>query len=415
MSDFLELVTIDQAWKIIHAHVDKTVCAEVQIPVEESMGRICARQQLVQEDYPPFTRSSVDGYAVLANDTHGASHQQPILLKISSEIRMGKASHPLPGSGWTALIHTGGMLPENADAVIMIEETEHISVDEILIYKSVSVGENVIYQGEDVHLGDILLEKGKRITEMDAGALSTSGVSEVSVYSPVRVGILSMGDELIDPQAIPLTGQIRDINSIMLAGLSRKFGAEVAAMKRVMDQPEELLEALQSLKNTCDLVFITAGSSVSTRDYTAQVIQEFGKPGVLFHGIHIRPGKPTIFARCEDQVILGLPGNPVSAYVIAWLLGMPILKRLAGESPVKYPHPVEAILDTNISSQSGRADYIPVRLQDREGVCTATPIFFKSNLIFSLARSDGLMYIPEAAAGFSAGTRVKVFIHSQSY
>jgi molybdopterin molybdotransferase len=409
------LVTLEQAWKIIHAQVDNPVCAEELIPVEQSMGRICASQQFVQEDYPPFTRSSVDGYAVMASDTHGASHQQPILLKISSEIRMGQASSLLPGSGRTALIHTGGMMPENADAVIMIEETENISDDEILIYKSVSVRENVIYRGEDVHRGNILLEKGKRITEMDAGALSTSGVGEVSVYSPVRVGILSMGDELIDPQAIPLPGQIRDINSIMLAGLCRKFGGEVAGITRVRDQPKELLDVLKSFKNTCDLVFITAGSSVSTRDYTARVIQEFGKPGVLFHGIHIRPGKPTIFARCGDQVILGLPGNPVSAFVIAWLLGMPILKRLAGESPVTHPLPVDAILDTNVSSQSGRAEYIPVRLQDKEGISTATPIFFKSNLIFSLARADGLMYIPEAAAGISAGTRVKVFIHSLFY
>ncbi len=224
-----------------------------------------------------------------------------------------------------------------------------------------------------------------------------------------------MGDELIDPQEIPLPGQIRDINSIMLAGLCRKFGGNVVDSKRVCDQPQELLDALNSSKQSCDLIFITAGSSISTRDYTARVIQEFGKPGVLFHGIHIRPGKPTIFARCNEQIIIGLPGNPVSAFVIAWLLGMPILKRLSGEYPQRFPIPVEMILDTNVSSQAGRADYVPIKFLEKEGKWTATPIFFKSNLIFSLAHADGLMYIPEAAAGISAGSHVKVFIHSQFY
>ncbi len=163
MSDFLELVTIEKAWQIIQTHVDKPVCAEERIPVGQSIGRICASQQLVKEDYPPFTRSSVDGYAVIASDTYGAGAQQPMLLKIHSEIRMGQSSQPLPGQGWAALIHTGGMLPNNANAVVMIEETEHISDNEILIYKSVSAAENVIHQGKMSVLEMCCLRKGKEL------------------------------------------------------------------------------------------------------------------------------------------------------------------------------------------------------------------------------------------------------------
>ena len=414
MANYFELISLNQAREIITSQLLLELPAVENIPIEQSVGRICAETLYVSQPYPPFTRSAMDGYAVTASATQGAGINKPVRLFLTGEILMGKESGKLEDSTGAMLIHTGGMLPQNADAIVILEDTEAQSDGTILVYQAVSPGDNVILQGEDVKAGDVLLAQGKRITEADAATLASDGIVFVQVYEKVKIAIISIGDELISPEETPLPGQIRDINTTLLSLLCQRFSGEVYSHVRVRDDQAALEKALSATKPECRLVLITAGSSVSERDFTARVVGQFGAPGVLIHGIKIRPGKPTIFARCHDQLIFGLPGNPVSAYVIGWLLSIPVLRSLSGEKNIHPYIAVDAVLHTGVSSVKDREDFIPVIIDFETTPYTAIPVHFKSNLIFSLAHADGLLYIPDTTEYFSAGDRVKVYLHTQS-
>jgi len=409
MPEFLRLLTpkvaLDQFLQACPANVDRK--SEV-IPTSEALGRILAHAVIAKEPLPPFSRSTVDGYAVRASDTHGASPSLPAYLKLVGEIPMGEKAVAHINPTQAVSIHTGGMIPPGADAVVMIENTQLVKEDEIEVLKPVAEGENVLQLGEDVQVGETVIHSGRRLRPQEIGGLMALGVTEASVVSQPRVGILSTGDELISPWEVPLQGQIRDINSYTLSSLVQKTGGVPVVRGIVPDRYEDLLLAAKKARQEDDIVVITAGSSVSTHDQTAKVIQQLGVPGVLVHGISIRPGKPTILAVVDGVPFIGLPGNPVSALVVAGLFLVPVIRWLLGVQEEELKPQVQAKLTLNIASETGREDYLPVKLIQGEAGWLAEPVFGRSNLIFTLVRADGLVRIPPEATGLQADSLVYV-------
>ncbi len=408
MPEFLTLVTPGEALVILFNVLNPEVKSEI-VQTEQALGRVTTEDILSPQDLPDFKRSTVDGYAVLAKDTHGAGETLPAYLMIKDEVPMGDEPDFSLASQECALIHTGGMLPRDADAVVMVEDTQILESGEVEVFRAVAKGENVIEVGEDISAGDVVIPKGTRLRPAEIGGLMALGFTAVSTAIPPVIGILSSGDEIVSPSQKTKPGEVRDINSYTLAALIEDLGGDVVHYGIIADSRDEMLKALEKAQQECDHLIVTAGSSASTRDLTAEIMNTLGDPGVLVHGISIKPGKPTIFAVSGEKVMIGLPGNPVSALVIAIVLVSPIIEAYLGIRGSRPKPALSAELTVNISSQTGREDWIPVRvIRTPEGSFHAEPVFGRSNLIFILARSDGLIRIPAAATGLEAGTLVTV-------
>lgn len=440
MPEFLTLLPPDDARTLLLSHLSQPVIDSESIDVVSSLGRFTSSDIFAPHPLPDFPRTTVDGYAVRAKDTFGASDSLPAYLTLIGEVPMGDTPSFEIGAGQCALIHTGGMLPNGADAAVMVEYTqsinhadhkEHgeeqkeISVDsvrsvvkgfEIEIFKSVADGENVIRIGEDVAQNQLVIPKGTLIRPAEIGGLVALGFISINVAKKPRVGLISTGDEVIDPSQTPHPGQVRDINSYTLGALVEKSGGTAIRYGIFSDQFSVLKEAAAKALSECDVVIITAGSSASTRDMTADVIRILGEPGVLVHGINTRPGKPTILGVCNGKAVIGLPGNPVSALVNGYLFVVPVIEKLLGALP-KPKATLLAKLTVNLPSQTGREDWWPVKLHRPERSVVqsksdwqAEPIFGKSNLIFTLASADGLLRIHPDATGLSAGEMVEIIL-----
>jgi molybdopterin molybdotransferase len=409
MPEFIELLPPGKALSILMEHISAGADSEL-IETASALGRVTISPVLAPHPLPSFSRSTVDGFALQARDTYGASDSLPAYLKLIGEVPMGAEAGITVGNSQCALIHTGGMLPLGADAVVMIEHTQVARPGEVEILKSAAVGENIIVVGEDITAGDVIIPAGKELREAEIGGLMALGITQLSVSKRPVIGIISSGDEVIPPQESPSPGQVRDVNSYSLQALINKHGGIPTLYGIIPDTADELWKkAVQALKE-CDMVVITAGSSASERDLTALVVKELGEPGVLVHGVNVRPGKPTILAVCNKKVVIGLPGNPVSALVIAKLFIVPVLEKLLRLTH-KPPAPsISAKLSINLSSQTGREDWIPVRLRKVTDGYLAEPIFGKSNLIFILVRAEGLIRIPPSATGLRAGENVEVIL-----
>ncbi len=408
MPEFLQLLPPQEALERLLAHLPARP-KEEQVETEQALGRVTFAPVLAPQPLPDFSRSTVDGYAVRAGDTYGASEGLPAYLRLAGEIQMGAAPGFPLWAGECALIHTGGMLPEGADAVVMLEYTQLARSEEVEILRAVAPAENILKVGEDVTLGQEVIPAGKSLRPADLGGLMALGLSSLAVVRRPRVGIISSGDEVVPPDVQPKPGQVRDVNAYTLSALVEEAGGEPVRYGVVPDNPEALEARARQALGECDLVVITAGSSASTRDLTSEVIDRLGEPGVLVHGVNVRPGKPTILAVCAGKAVIGLPGNPVSALVIAALFVRPVVEALLGlKSPQPRPR-LPARLAINLPSQAGREDWIPVRLLPGPDGYIAEPVFGKSNLIFSLAQANGLVRIPPDATGLDAGQIVDVY------
>ena len=444
MPEFLTLLPPDEARALLLSHLSPPAPDSESIEVSSSLGRILAEDIIAPHPLPDFQRTTVDGYAVRARDTFGASDSLPAYLTLVGEVPMGNSPAFELGTGQCALIHTGGMLPNGADAVVMLEYTQVVAgagknhpreirtvletgpevsastQSEIEIFRAVADGENVIRIGEDVAQGQLVLSRGSRVRPAEIGGLLALGITSLRVVRKVRVGLISTGDEVIDPSQSPRRGQVRDVNSYTLAALVEESGGVAKRYGILRDQFEALKEAAALALSECDMVIITAGSSASTRDMTADVIRSLGQPGVLVHGINTRPGKPTILGVCSGKAVIGLPGNPVSALVNGYLFVMPVIEKLLGALP-RLRSSVRARLTVNLPSQAGREDWWPVKVlpaptgKERSDASgdegfLADPIFGKSNLIFNLAKADGLLRIHADATGLAAGETVEVIL-----
>ena len=377
----------------------------------ESLGRVTATEIRSPEDLPAFPRSTMDGFSVRSSDTYGATEAIPAYLEVVGEVPMGRAADLELAQGQVAKAYTGGMLAGGADAVVMVERTQQVDDRTIEVVRPVAPGENVVQAGEDVRRGDRVLPKGHAIRPQDVGGLMALGVTHVSATSQPRVAIVSTGDELVRPDDTPRPGQVRDVNTYTVSSLVSQAGGIPVPMGLVVDDYQAQREAALKGLQSADVLVFSAGSSVSTRDLTAEVIGSLGSPGVLVHGISIKPGKPTIVGVVDGKPAFGLPGNPVSAMVVFGLLVRPTIVLLGGlAEPIERPK-VKATLTRDIPSLAGREDHIEVRLIHENARITAEPVFGKSNLIFTLMRADGTVKVPLDKGGLYAGEQVDVSLY----
>jgi molybdopterin molybdotransferase len=383
------------------------VTASETFPLALALGRVPAADVHAPGALPGFDRSSVDGYAVRAADTFGASESIPGYLRVVGEIRMGASASVQGGPGTAVAIPTGGMLPAGADAIVMIEHTAEATADTVEVVRPVAPGENVVRFDEDAAAGDALVLRGSSLRAHDLALLAAAGVVEVAVHAAPRVAILATGDEVVAPDTSVLSpGQVRDALSVSVGALAREAGGEPVAGAIVSDEDGALREALIAAVRASDVVVICAGSSVGMRDQTAGAVAGLPKSDTWCHGLAIKPGKPTLLAHSDGIPIIGLPGNPRSALVVFRLIGMPLVRRVGGWTAQPVLGTVRATLSRDLPSAAGRLDVVQVRLNDDR---VAEPIFGSSALLSVLTTADGYLVVPEDANGLSAGETVEVF------
>jgi molybdopterin molybdotransferase len=410
MPEFFNVLAPDIALRTLLDRLSMRMEAET-VPTYQALGRVTAEAILASENLPAFPRSTMDGYAVRASDTFGASESLPAYLEVAGEVPMGQASDITLAVGQAAVAYTGGMLANGADAVVMVENTQAIDTTSIEVFRPVAPGENVVQVGEDVRQGETILPAGYLCRPQDIGGLVALGITQVKVSRRPRVAIVSTGDEIVPPDATPGPGQIRDINTYTIAALVQKAGGVPVPIGVVRDDYEAQRQAAVKGLSQADILIFSAGSSVSSRDMTVQVLNSLGSPGVLVHGIAHRPGKPTIVALVEDKPAFGLPGNPVSAMIVFGILVRPTIYALTGCAQPPQPTMVRARLTKNIPSVTGREDHVQVRLFDADRELCAEPVFGKSNLIYMLIRAAGVVVVPLDKGGLYAGEEVPVQVY----
>ncbi len=407
MPEFFHVLTPDAARTRLFEHLPARPRPET-VRTAEALDRVTFESIRSPAALPAFARSTMDGYAVRAADTFGASASLPAYLTLAGEVAMGRAPDVAVAPGQAVLVHTGGMIPPGADAVVILENTQPSRENEIECVKAVAVGENVLRVGEDVAQGAEVLPAGHWLRPQDLGGLLALGIVEIRAAARPRVAILGSGDEVVPPEVEPRPGQIRDVNSYTIAGQVARAGGLPERRGIVLDDFEALRAAAERALAECDMLVLSAGSSVSVRDMTSRVIEGLGEPGVLVHGVALKPGKPVILAVAGGKPVIGLPGNPVSAMVCADLFVAPAIYQMQGCLQPPAQSSLWARLTRNLASAPGREDYVPARLTQREGDWWAEPVFGKSNLIFTLIRADGMLKIPLDANGVSEGERVEV-------
>lgn len=405
-----KLTALDEAqakyFEAVKEALKDPVCEE--IPIEEALGRVLAADVKAGEDVPNFTRSTVDGYAVFGEETFGCSEENPVYLKLAGRVPMGEGTSLSLEKGQAVRVATGGMLPFKANAVVMIEHTE-LYGDTVEIKRAVAPGDNVIRKGQDVEAGETLLKRGHRLRTQDIGALAGIGRVWVSVTRKPVVGIISTGDEVIDAAKKPAIGQIRDMNSYGLVAEVIKANGDYRLYGIVEDEFNSLKKKMIKALAECDLVLLSGGSSVDVRDVAADVINDLGEPGVLIHGVAIKPGKPTILALVGEKPIIGLPGHPVSALVNYELFGLPVIRMLTGENVIQpLRGTLRARIGRNVARVANRAEFIRVTLREEAGEWWAVPVLGESGMISTMVKADGLIAIPMEKTGLEAGELVEV-------
>jgi len=402
---------------------------ERRTPVEsvglhDALGRVPAEPVSAPHALPGFARATVDGFAVRAADTYGASEGLPSYLDLAGEAPMGRAPETEVRQGTAVAIATGAPLPPGADAVLKIEHTQAATPELLEVLRPATPGEGMVRADEDAAPGDELVRPGRPLRAQDLGMLAAAGIVELAVHGRPRVSIVSTGDELVSadaPEALPV-GQVRDSSAPALAALVREAGGEPSFAGIVPDNREALTEKLREALNLkgqtplrvvegllpeCDILVVSAGSSVGSRDETAAAIAALGEPGIWCHGLAFKPGKPTLLADCGGVPVIGLPGNPRSALVVFRLIGVPIV-RLVGGCTDPWPEPsVRARLARDLPSAAGRLDVVQVRLDGDD----AEPLFGSSSLLSILTAADGYVVVPEAATGLAAGSDVEVMLY----
>ena len=401
----LHVKTPEEVLALIEAEFEAVAGTEM-VSLSAAMGRILAEDIAATEYVPDFDRSTVDGYAVRAKDTFGCTDAIPAILPLQGEVLMGEgAQFPLNPEECVA-VPIGGAVPKGADSVVMVEYTEDYGDGTIGISKSAAPGQNMIFRGDDVFPGKVVLEQGRVLSSQDIGALAAIGRVQVPVAKNLKIGVISTGDELVPPEQTPGPGQVRDVNSPMLEAMLTAFGAEVINYGIVIDDEALLSEKVHKAVAECDAVLLSGGSSVGVKDAACRIIESMGK--LLMHGIAIKPGKPTILGKAGSKPLVGLPGHPVAAYFITKIFILPLLCRLTGRKQESYT--TTARVTESISANHGRAQVHCCRLESRDGALWASPIRGKSGLITTLAGADGYFIIDRDCEGLPQGAQVQVFV-----
>lgn len=407
--DLLNVDTLESARKKILERFGGKPLATRCIPMEQALGQTLAEDLVSKESVPSFRRSTVDGFAVKAKDTYGAAENMPVFLDILEDVPMGVPAVTTISNGCCAYVPTGGMIPEGADAMVMLEYTEMLDSQSIAVYSPVSIGNNVVDIGEDMPESTLFLKAGTVIGAGEIGAMAAAGVTDVHVYVPYRISIISTGDELVEIHRKPHDGQVRDINTHVLKALSEKYGYEINEVSVLKDDEDLIRGKLRENMQSSHIVVISGGSSKGRKDMTARLINEVASPGVFVQGLALKPGKPTILGDDKESAALfvGLPGHPVAAMaVFELLIGWLQRKRMHHPEPFTLP----ARMETNFASAPGKTTYLLVKLLQADNGLIARPILGKSGLITTMTQADGYTLVDLNKEGLNAGDEIQVHL-----
>lgn len=395
----LNVITVEEAIKILKENFSESARNET-VPLDEAFGRIAAEDILSGEDVPSFSRSTMDGYALKAADTYGSGESMPAMLDIVGEILMGESADMTLESGKCIKISTGGMLPDGADAVVPVENTDE-DTGLCLVYKSVSPFENVTKKGDDIKVGECVIKKGTALSPAHIGLLASVGKAEINVKKLPKVGIISTGNEIIETDEKLTAGKIREVNSHSLSAQCRLFGCEVKRYGTVKDEYEKIFSAVETAKNECDIVLVSGGSSAGTKDMTVNVIEKIGT--VFAHGLAMKPGKPTIIGQADGKAVFGLPGHPAACWFVTEIIVKQLVNILLGKEEKEITQKLK--IAENISSNHGREEFICVKTDGE----TAVPVYGKSGLMSILCEADGYIKIDRNCEGLKKDETVEVF------
>lgn len=408
MKEFFKVTNLKQ---VVEYADDFSPVETEEIDLHETFERILAVDIISDVNLPDFIRSTMDGYAVRGKSTFGASEGSPAYLTVKGHVTMGSRPTFSIGHGEAAKISTGGMLPDGADSVVMIEHTGEIDDITIEAYRSVAPGQHVIEAGEDIKKGKIILSCGQKLRPQETGLLSAFGKERVKVYKKPIIGIISTGDEVVEINETPGPGQIRNINTYTLSGLVQKTGGIPVSFGIVQDNFDDLFDKCSQALAKSDMALISGGSSVGARDFTIEVLSSLPDSKILAHGVSISPGKPTILARAGNKAFWGLPGHVVSAMIVFEVVVRPFIEKIAGLSDQhKRKEKIPAMLSRNISSAQGRIDYVRVRLIEKDGLLWAEPVLGKAGLINTMVKADGIIEIGINTEGLDKGSKVLVIL-----
>lgn len=405
--DLFNVVSIKEAKDLIEKNFNvKPIKEEVELL--NSMDRVVYEDIVSHINVPNFRRSTVDGYAVNSKDIAGASESMPAMMNYKGEVFMGKipeVNMDFPGD--CVYVPTGGMIPEGSDSVVMVEYTERVHEDTVLINKATAYGEKVVEIGEDIAKEEIIIKKGKRLRPYEIGVLSSLGITKVPVCRKPKVAIISTGDEIVDPNKEPNLGEVRDINSYLLQASIIEDGGIPINYGIIRDDFNLLKNTVEKAIEDTDIVLISGGSSVGKKDVTIDVINSLGDPGVFVHGIAIKPGKPTIIGNVKDKIVFGLPGHPLSAAVVYKVIVKYYIDKIAGAKEEVFP--IVCKFNINYHSAKGREEYLPVTLNWQENEIIASPIFSKSGLISGFSKAYGFIKIDKNLEGIKKDEKVFVY------
>lgn len=407
--ELLKVDDLEEALSKLTREAEKITIETEECDIFHSFGRTLAEDIVSEENIPGFARSVMDGYAVRSQDVQGAGESIPGFLEIVGEVQMGNSADMEISAGQCVYVPTGAMLPKGSDAVVMEEYCEKSSDTKLAVYKSEAPGSNVAADDEDVKKGETVLLRGHRLKAQDMGLLAALGRNRIKVYKPLKVFIISTGDELLGPEEESIPGKVRDVNSYGIAGMAAKFGFEIAGIARVRDSRDELAGAVEDAKGKADIIVISGGSSKGRKDITAEIIDKAASSGIFTHGIAVKPGKPTILGVDipSRSVIVGLPGHPVAALMLFDLIVGGLWREKTGQD---RPVSVWAQINVNIPSSPGRKTFQLVNLISSGEENIAQPVLGKSGMIYTMSRADGYIIIYKNQEGLKKGQNVQVFM-----
>lgn len=412
---FRKLLSIEETKQILNESFSSKPVGAEQVPVSEAHNRVLAEDVVALIDVPPFHRATVDGYAVRAINTFGADEDRPITLKLCGSVSVGETTSIVVKNGTTAEIVTGAPVPQGADAVVMLEYAVQRG-DNVLIYRPVSMGENVMKAGSDIRKGETILKRGQTLSSREIGVLAALGWTRVDVYQRPRVAVVSTGAEIAEPGKPLPPGKIYDINAYTLSAAVSECGGKPVNFGIVPDDADQLKAVLKEALNSADVVVTSGGVSVGPSDVIPQVLNQLGKPGVIVCGLASKPGKPTTMALIDGKLVFSLPGHPTSSLLMFYQFVRPLIRGMAGR-PEEAPFKVKAITTEKMFPARGRRTFVMVKLtRDKSGRLLASPVpLGLSGAITTLAKADGFVEIHESQQFISIGDEVTVRLFKPLY
>lgn len=401
-----DVVTIDEALEIMNDNFNIDLSVE-NVGLIESLNRFLGKKVNSNINVPHFRKSLVDGYALLSKDVFTASESSPVPMELIDESYMGKVCGAVLDEETCVYVPTGGMVPINAEGVVMIEYTEKLDDKTILIQKGVAYNENIVEVGEDIKEKEVLYNKGHYINNRDLGVLAGANIKSVPVYKKIKIGIISTGDEILGLEENIEEAKIKDINAYVLYGQLKEISCEPIIYPPVKDNLEDIIRLIDKANKECDIVLISGGSSVGKKDETVRAIESFDNSEILIEGIAIKPGKPTIIGKIEDKLIIGLPGHPLSCGFVVEAIVKPFILSLFDEKNKRF---VNCEFEYNYHKAKGREEFLAVNIREEKDKLICSPIFSKSSMIKHFANCDGYIRIHRDLEGIQKGEEVKVYL-----